>query len=340
MRGVPLLFELYPGSLSDVVLTKRFVNSIRARGKDCLFVMDNGFESAGNVLSLIEDGICFVMPADTVSKAVKRLLSEFWVCGEVCDRVHDGHAYQVWETELAIVPDLSRRSADGGPAFRYLCKFDEGFGECGVRVGAFVCFDSKKYSDEEQALKVWLDLVEREVLGREFVNPERGFFEVAGGAAKYFDVVFEGSRVLLSRKRDVLSFVADRAGLFVMLASRGVCWEVMMDAYDARCLTEQVFDACKNDLDGRRFRSGNLYSARGRFFVKLVALVLRCEVVAMLRELKLKGMTVDGILRSMGNIRLIEFGDVCGITEVTKKNRELCEAFDIAVPTAENYTHI
>ncbi|MDR1992178.1 MAG: hypothetical protein LBQ98_01560 [Nitrososphaerota archaeon] len=41
-RGVPILFDMYPGSLSDVVLTKRFVNSIRARGKDCLFVMDNG----------------------------------------------------------------------------------------------------------------------------------------------------------------------------------------------------------------------------------------------------------------------------------------------------------
>lgn len=63
---------MYPGSLSDVVLTKRFVNSIRARGKDCLFVMDNGFESAGNVLSLLEDGVWFVMPADTSSKAVKR----------------------------------------------------------------------------------------------------------------------------------------------------------------------------------------------------------------------------------------------------------------------------
>jgi len=197
----------------------------------------------------------------------------------------------------------------------------------------FVCFDSKKYSDEEQALKVWLDSVEREVLGREFRDPERRFFEIAGGAAKYFDVVFEGGRVLLSRKRAVLSVAADRAGLFVMLASRGVCWDVMMDAYDARCLTEQVFDACKNDLDGRRFRSGNLYSARGRFFVKLVALVLRCEVTAMLRELKLKGLTVDSVLRSMGNIRRVQYGDVCGLTEVTKKNRELCEAFDIALPT-------
>ena len=61
------------------------------------------------MLSLLEDGVRFVMPADTASRAVKRLLAEFWVCVDVVDRVHDGHAYQVWETEFAIVPDLSRR---------------------------------------------------------------------------------------------------------------------------------------------------------------------------------------------------------------------------------------
>ena len=317
------------------------MNSVRVHGKDCLFVMDNGFESAGNVSSLLEDGVRFVMPADRASKAVKRLLSEFLVrTDDVVDRVHDGHAYRVWETELAVVSDSSRRTVDGGPAFTYLSVFDEGFFECKVRVAAFVCFDSKKCSDEEQALMVWLDLVEREVLGRVFKDPEQRFFEIAGGAAKYFDVVYDGGRVLLSRKRDVLSFVHERAGLFVMLVSQGVCWDVMMDAYDARCLTEQVFDCCKNVLGGRRFRSGNLCSVRGRFFVKLVALVLRCEVVALLRELGLRGVTVDGVLRSMGNIRLISYGGVRVVTEVTKKNRELYKVFDIDVPTAENYTHI
>ena len=89
--------------------------------------MDNGFESAGNVLSLIEDNVKFVMPADTVSKAVKRLLTEFLGCSDVCDKVHNGHAYRVWETKLGVVPDSSRRTADGGPAFTYLSEFDEGF---------------------------------------------------------------------------------------------------------------------------------------------------------------------------------------------------------------------
>ncbi|MDR1992179.1 MAG: hypothetical protein LBQ98_01565 [Nitrososphaerota archaeon] len=108
----------------------------------------------------------------------------------------------------------------------------------------------------------------------------------------------------------------------------------MMGAYDARCLTEQVFDSYKNGLDGRRFRSGGLYSVKGWFFVKLVALVLRCVLAAVLWEVRLRGVTVDGVLRSMGNICRVQCGDVVGVTEVTKRNRDLCEVFGVAVPTA------
>ena len=339
-RGVPILFEIFPGSVSDVTLTKRFTASVRGRGKDCIFVMDNGFESAGNTASLLDDGVRFVMPADTSPKAVKKLLTEFQGHPDVRDRIHGGHAYRVWETELGIVPDPKRTAADGSPAYTYLSAYDSGFAECPVKVRAFVCYDSKKYSDEEQNLRIWLDRIEKELDGKEFRRPMDTFFETAGKAAKYFDAECCGNVLRLSRKQNAVSFADNRAGTFVMLASPGIPWEVMMSAYDARCLTEQAFDAYKNGLDGRRLRTGDKYAAKGRLFVKLIALMMRCEISAGIREKKLEKMTVDGILRSAGNIMAVRYGDAAGITEVTKLNREICKAFGIPVPTDRDITNM
>jgi len=42
----------------------------------------------------------------------------------------------------------------------------------------------------------------------------------------------------------------------------------------------------------------------------------------------------------MGNIRLVGFGGVCGVTEVSKRNRDLCGALGIDVPSMETYTNI
>ena len=339
-RGIPILFDMFPGSVSDTVLTKRFVSSVRARGRDCIFVMDNGFESAGNVLSLIDENIRFVMPADDTPKAVKKLLTEFQEHPDVMNKVHDGHAYRVWETELAIIPDTKRTAADGGPAYTYLCEYDSGSHECETKVRTFVCYSSKKYSDEEQRLMVWLDNIEKELNGRPFKRPLNKFYEVAGNAARYFDVRCDGDILHLTRKRNALSFADNRAGTFVMLSSSDVNWDIMMSVYDARRLTEQAFDVYKNELDGRRPRTGNKYVARGRLFVKFIALMMRCEIAASMRERRIAKISVDGILRSMGNIMAVRCGNIRGMTEISKTNRELYATFGIPVPTDRDVTNI
>jgi len=339
-RGVPILFEMFPGSLTDSVMTKRFVSSVRERGKDCIFVMDNGFESGGNVVCLRNDGIRFVMPADDSSKAVKKLLTEFPKHPDVMNKVHDGHAYKVWETELAMILDTKRTTADGGPAYTYLSEYDDGFIECGMKVRAFVCYSSKKYSDEEQRLMVWLDMIEKELDGNTFTRPMEKFYEVAGKAARYFDVTCDGKVLHLVRKSNALSFAENRAGTFVMLSSPEISWDVMMSAYDARRFTEQAFDAYKNGLDGRRPRTGDKYVAKGRIFVKLIALIMRCEISALMRERRINKISVDGILRSTGNIMAVRCGNIIGMTEITKTNRELFGAFGIPVPTERDITNI
>jgi len=337
-RGIPVLTELFPGSLSDVVLTRRFAHSLKQRGKDLLFVADNGFESAGNVLFLIDEGIRFVMPADTTCKAIKTMMTNFWN-SKAKDRVFDGHSYRVEETHLVIVPDGKRLTASGDRAYTYLCEHDDQFSLSEKKVKAFVCYDSKKYSDGEQRLKLWLDSIEKQLDGRTFKNPQREFDNVAKDGAKYFDVSYDNGTIHLKRRQNAISFSDNRAGMFVMLASPEISWEQMMAAYDARRLTEQAFDAQKNGLDGRRFRTGDIRSAKGRFFVKMIALMLTCEISAQIREKKMRT-TSDLVLLSTGNISVVSYGTARGLTEITKTNRELFENFSMPQPDIGNITHI
>lgn len=62
---------------------------------------------------------------------------------------HDGHMYKAWKTELGIVADGNRKRANDEQAYSFVTIEGDG-PEPEVRVTAYVCFDSKKYSDEIQ----------------------------------------------------------------------------------------------------------------------------------------------------------------------------------------------
>lgn len=146
-RGDPIAFDLFPGSIADMTTLKRFVSDMRARVPGCALVMDRGFENAGNVAEMMSSGIDFVMPCTVSSKAIKKLLTDFApeVTRPEYDRIHDGHVYSIHERILGIVRD--------GDGSSYVTDDDPQFGSSIHKVNAYVCFDSKKRSDDEQEQK-------------------------------------------------------------------------------------------------------------------------------------------------------------------------------------------
>ena len=55
-------------------------------------------------------------------------------------------------------------------------------------------------------------------------------------------------------------------------------WETVMTSYDARNNVEMAFDIFKSELDGRRGRTGDPVRARGRLFIKFLALMIRVRM--------------------------------------------------------------
>ena len=117
-----------------------------------------------------------------------------------------------------------------------------------------------------------------------------------------------------------------------------------MAAYDVRDWVEKAFDVYKNDLDGRRTRTGIEERARGRLFVKFVALMMRVRIrnilrkhdedVLRTREKKdsVNGMSVDEVMLSLGTLMAVGNTGDWRLTAVTKNVREIFRLFGLEEP--------
>ena len=66
----------------------------------------------------------------------------------------------------------------------------------------------------------------------------------------------------------------NRAGMFVLMTP-SADWETAMRSYDARNNVGTAFDIYKNDLGGHRGRTGGPERARGRSFIRFLAMMVR-----------------------------------------------------------------
>jgi hypothetical protein len=247
--------------------------------------MDRGFCSGWNVRFMLSNHFEFVMPATTSSKAVKRLLTQFNRSKDVEDMEYDGHMYSVWKTEIGICEAKGRTKADGEQAYMFTTDEDDDHGSEGMFT-AYVCYDSKKFSDEMQSHKKMINDLLNIAKGIDAKDPVKAFKSKAGKVAKHFDIDADGRKLRISLKQNSESFETNRAGLFVMLSSKDLDWHTVMLAYDARRLTEQAFDHKKGET--KRFYTSDKATMKGREFLLFLDLVMRCEMSAEIREAKLE----------------------------------------------------
>lgn len=325
-EGDPVAFDLFPGSVADITTLRRFAEDMRERVPGCVLVMDRGFESAGNVAELMEHGMDFVMPCTLSSKAVKSLITDFAkdVSKPEYDRIHDGHVYSVRERRLGVARD--------GGSWTYVADDDEAFDENGFVIKAYVCHDSKKRSDDEQELKTALMAKIKELDGKKFEDPVKSFAKKTGWMAQYLEYSLDPEgRMVIGYRNNAMTFFRNRAGMFVMLApSTG--WETAMTAYDARNNVEMAFDIFKNELDGRRGRTGDPVRARGRLLIKFLALMIRVRMQITVSRSKVKNLTVENALMSAATYEIVKDRGVNVRSEKTKRVREIFEAFGVEDP--------
>ncbi|MCB5272406.1 MAG: hypothetical protein LHW56_11275 [Candidatus Cloacimonetes bacterium] len=140
-------------------------------------------------------------------------------------------------------------------------------------------------------------------------------------------------------RNNAMTFFRNRAGMFVMLTP-DTDWETAMTAYDARNNVERAVDLFKNELDGKRGRTGDPVRARGRLLIKFLALMICIRMHIMVSNSKMKNLTAENALMSAATYEIVKDRGVNVRSEKTECVREIFEAFGVEGPEHLELVHL
>lgn len=344
--GIPVMFRMLPGSIADMSVMKTTVDDLKRLGCDGRLVMDRGFESAENVSALLDLGVDFTMPSNAKAEPIKKLMSK--AINELKSSssltYHEGKAYKFAEYEVGIV-----QNEEGG--FEYVVEVPQSHKDSANinkmfskarKLKAFVVYDPAKASDDINNMMSIVTETELKLENTKPNDPELTYKKLHPHIRKYLDYYVDDEGYMhMIRKQNSFTFADNRAGMFIMLSSKGTSWNEMMNAYDVRDWVEKAFDVYKNDLDGGRSRTGNPERARGRMFIKFISLMMRIRIQNILRDhdaqvlsSKIKkdsvnNMSVDEVLLSLNTVFAIGNTGDWRLTMISKNVREIFKVFDL-----------
>jgi transposase len=310
-RHLPLYFKIFPGSITDVVTLKNLVAEMQELGvRKCMFVLDRGFYSLGNLQELGQADIDFIMPLPFGKGLAKELLSESNQLLEDPDKGHmlDKELYFVHETKVELA---------------------------GRQLNAFLIMSEKRRAEERRTLFSRLEELEKAFAGKRWHPGVPG--ELAAWAHD-LQTCLEASddvgKVKVERKRNAISQLANRCGKTILLTSRDMSWQEALAVYRQRDEVETDFDQLKNDLQALPLRVAGMATLQGQLFVLFLSLLLRSFLLQRARDAKLLGkLWTEEMLRMLGMLKVTQIGQVWRVNEVTKKQRELFEVLGAKAPS-------
>ena len=347
--GIPMMFRMLPGSIADISIMRSTVEDMRELGCIGRLVMDRGFESAGNVSAPLDMGVDFTIPSNVRSEPIKKLMTRAIkeLGSSSAFAYHNGSAYKYAEYEVGII-DLD----DGTSKYivhvpqnhKDSARNNESFSKS-KKLKAFVVYDPRKAADDIDGIMSMVDDVEMRLENTRHDDPKKVYDQLHAFIRRYLDyTVDEDGMMHMVRKQNAFTFADNRAGMFVMLASKDTTWEQMMTSYDVRDWVEKAFDVYKTDLDGKRNRTGNPERARGRLFIKFIALMMRIHIQNILREHdritistkakknSVNGMTVDEVFLSLNTVFAVGNTGNWRLTAISRNVREIYRLFGLEEP--------
>lgn len=343
--GIPVMFRMLPGSIADMAVMKDTVRDMKDMGCKGRMVMDRGFESAANVSALMDLDMDFTMPSNVKAEPIKKLMSKAIdeLKASSSFAFHEGKAYKYAEYEVGVI--------DTEDGYEYIVEVPRNHRDSAAvnerfakarKLKAFVVFDPSKASDDITKMMSMVSETEMRLENTKHRDPELTYRKLPPFVRRYLDYTVDDDGYMhIERKQNAFTFADNRAGMFVMLASSGTTFDQMMTSYDVRDWVEKAFDVYKNELEGDRNNTGNPERARGRLFIKFIALMMRIRIQNVLRDhdrdvLRTKakkdsvnGMSVSELLLSLNTVFAIGNTGDWRLTHISKNIREIFSVFGL-----------
>ncbi|WP_292392267.1 IS1634 family transposase [Methanoculleus sp. UBA303] len=317
-RGIPIQYDLYPGSIADIGTLANMLRRLKTRGiSQFRLILDRGFFSQTSLAELLDEEIPFIIPPTLQLTSVKELLSK---AQKQVAKAEYLHKYEK-EAIFAMPVTLS-----------HLYELEE---EPRVlTVKGYCYYDPQREQDERSSFYRHLyDVAEklRNAQPKAWKRPDVVVGEIAGHYARYLTWKFADGRFEVAIKQKAVTQRVNRMGRFILLYSGDMDWLTCLTQYRQRDAIEKCYDVMKNDLKALPLNLRTEETLRGYLFITFLALVLRMRLQMMMKETGLiKQYSVQKLLLELEKIKVVELssGEMM-VSEVSKKNRTILEAFDL-----------
>ena len=309
-RGIPVMYDIFPGSISDVSTLSGTLKKIKAHGiENYVAVMDRGFFSLSNLRELMTNKISFIMAARLQLNDLKHLLTEA-------------------QKDLNDVKYLHKFNKD--PIFAKPISYNID----SLEVHGYVYYDPKLEQTEKQTLLSRLYDIREELLKVRLNKNSNSYVilkDKAKGFGNFFDWHVIDNRFDVAIKQNAVAQRMNKMGKYIIFYSGDFDEMKCLSLYRERDEIEKSFKALKSEIDILPLNTHSDKTSRGFIFIAFLSLIIRSRLINMMREAKLLDKySVELLLLQLEKFRKISLADGQIIdTEMTKKQREIIQALNL-----------
>jgi len=309
-KGIPVMYDIYPGSIVDVTTHKNTIKKIEAYGvEDYTLVMDRGFFSKGNIEELLHEKIPFIMPATMTLKSVKELMSSAQKDIESPEYLHKFNKKPIF-----VKPVVLEQKE--------------------FTINGYCFYDPKRELEEKNAFYSHLyDVKEKleETAIPGWKKAEEVFKERAREMSGFYSWERIDDHFRIDIKKNAVSQRVNRMGKFFLFYNGERDWMECLTTYRERDIVEKGFKTMKNDIQSLPLNTNKDSTTKGFIFICFIGLIIRMRLLNIMRETKIiEEYTVESLLLELEKIRKVELqnGEVI-VTELTRKQKEIMEKLNL-----------
>jgi transposase len=309
-KGIPVMYDIYPGSIVDVTTLKNTIKKIEAYGmENFTLVMDRGFFSKGNIEELLHEKLPFIMPATMSLKSVKELMSSVQKDIESPEYLHKFNKKPIFVKPVTL--EQKEFKVDG-----------------------YCFYDPKREIEEKEAFYSRLyDMKKKleETTIPRWKNAVEAFKERAKEMASFYSWKKIDDHFKISIKKNAVSQRINRMGKFFLFYYGERDWMECLTIYRERDIVEKGFKIMKNDIQSLPLKTSKDSTTKGFIFVCFIGLIIRTRLLSMMRETKIiEDYTVESLLLELEKIRKVQLQDrEVIVTELTRKQKDIMEKLNL-----------
>lgn len=283
---VPLFYEEYPGSITDVSQFVYMVDKVNEYGyKNVGFILDRGYFSKENIRYMEKHNHAFIIMVKGQKELVSSLVMEHRDTFET-SREHSIRSYRVYGKTVTA------KLYEDDTADRYF----------------HIYFNPSKQAAEREQLEQLLDKYK--------LHMDKHKGEVISFSRTYdhyFKLTYDkkGKLVSYKEREDVIQRELRLCGYFCIITSEQMTASQALIHYKGRDISEKLFCTDKSFIGSKSMRACSNEALSGKLFIEFIALIVRNRIYNLLKETMLRlesnpnYMTVPAAIRELEKIEMI-----------------------------------